>query len=142
MLFVMQLTLHTDYALRILIYLTVHQNRLVTITELAEFFGISKNHLIKIVHKLGKLGYLQTIRGKSGGIRLARSASLINIGEVVRALENNFYLVECFDQNKQGKCAVQPICGLTRLFAQATEQFMAVLNRTSLADVVSLNLID
>lgn len=132
----MQLTLHTDYALRVLIYLTLHPERLVTIDELAGYFNISKNHLVKIVHKLGLMGYLQTLRGKGGGMRLARPAKDINIGEVVRMIEGRFYIAECFDPQKQGQCAVQPMCGLTLLFTQAVQQFMHVLDEATLAQMV------
>ncbi len=132
----MQLTLHTDYALRVMIYLTLHPDRWVTIEELAGFFNISKNHLVKIVHKLGVKGYLQTLRGKGGGIRLARPAKEINIGDVVRTIEGHFYIAECFNQVKQGLCAVQPQCGLTGLFAKALGQFMSVLDEVNLDEMV------
>jgi len=132
----MQLTTHTDYALRVLIYLTLHQNRLVTISELAEFFNISRNHLVKVVHNLGVKGFIKTVRGKGGGICLARPPETINIGAVVREIEGNFYMTECLNPQKQGQCAVQPICGLTLLFGVALSQFMQVLDNATLSDLV------
>ncbi len=132
----MQLTLHTDYALRVLIYLTLHPDSWVTIEELAGFFNISKNHLVKLVHKLGVKGYLQTLRGKGGILRLARPAKEINIGDVVRTIEGHFYIAECSNQDKQGLCAVQPQCGLTGLFAKAMGQFMSVLDEVNLDEMV------
>lgn len=128
----MQLTQHTDYALRVLIYLTRVSDRWVTVDELAVFFRLSKNHLVKIVHKLGLKGYVQTQRGKGGGIRLARSAGEIYIGDVVRSVEGHFYIAECFNPLKQGQCAVQPTCGLTGLFSKATRHFMQVLDEANL----------
>ena len=132
----MQLTTHTDYALRVLIYLTLHQNQLATISELADFFDISRNHLVKVVHNLGVKGFIKTVRGKGGGICLARPPETINIGAVVREIEGNFYVTECFNPQKQGHCAVQPICGLTLLLGTALNQFMQVLDSATLIDLV------
>lgn len=132
----MQLTLHTDYALRVLIYLTLNKDRWVTIEELAGFFKISKNHLVKIVHKLGLKGYIQTLRGKGGGMRLARPPAEINVGDVVRTIEGHFHIAECFNPLKQGQCAVQPVCRLTALFGKAVGQFMAVLDEVNLEQMV------
>jgi Rrf2 family nitric oxide-sensitive transcriptional repressor len=132
----MQLTTHTDYALRVLIYLTLHQDQLVTISEMAEFFRISRNHLVKVVHNLGVKGFIKTVRGKGGGICLARPPETINIGAVVREIEGNFYMTECFNPQKQGHCAVQPICGLTLLLGTALRQFMHVLDNAVLSDLV------
>ena len=132
----MQLTLHTDYALRVLVYLSINQHKLVTINELANFFDISKNHLVKIVHKLGVKGFVQTVRGKGGGVRLAYPPQAINIGTVVREIEGNFQIAECFNRKKQGTCRIQPLCGLGGLFTSAVEQFMAVLDDTLLSDIV------
>ena len=132
----MQLTTHTDYALRVLIYLTLHQDQLVTINELAEFFDISRNHLVKVVHNLGVKGFIKTLRGKGGGICLARPPEAINIGAVVREIEGHFYMTECFNPHKQGHCAIQPICGLTSLLGTALRQFMEVLDNAVLSDLV------
>jgi Rrf2 family nitric oxide-sensitive transcriptional repressor len=132
----MQLTTHTDYALRVLIYLTLHQDQLVTISELADFFDISRNHLVKVVHNLGVKGFIKTLRGKGGGICLARPPEAINIGAVVREIEGHFYMAECFNPHKQGRCAIQPICGLTPLLRIALKQFMDVLDNAVLSDLV------
>jgi Rrf2 family transcriptional regulator, nitric oxide-sensitive transcriptional repressor len=131
----MQLTTHTDYALRVLIYLTLHQGQLVTISELAEFFHISRNHLVKVVHNLGVKGFIKTVRGKGGGICLARPPEDINIGAVVREIEGNFYMAECFNPHNQGHCGVQSFCGLTLLLGTALRQFMQVLDNAVLSDL-------
>jgi len=132
----MQLTAHTDYALRVLMYLTIHPQQLVTIGELAEFFDISKNHLVKVVHNLGLKGFVHTVRGKGGGICLARPPQQINIGEVVREIEGHFQIAECFNPKKQGLCAIHSQCGLKGLFNDAAEQFLQVLDGAVLADLV------
>src|SRR3546814_353363 len=93
----MRLTLYTDYSLRVLMYLGLNRDGLATITEVAERYGISRNHLMKIVHQLGLLGYIETVRGKGGGIRFARSPGEINLGEVIRRTEEDMALVQCFD---------------------------------------------
>ncbi|MCQ8104000.1 Rrf2 family transcriptional regulator [Methylomonas sp. SURF-2] len=132
----MQLTAHTDYGLRVLIYLTLHPDRLVTINELAAFFAISKNHLVKVVHNLGLKGFVRTVRGKGGGICLAAPAEKISVGSVVRELEGHFQMAECFNPNKQGLCALQPECGLTSLLSNAVGQFLRVLDGAVLSDLL------
>lgn len=104
----MQFTHFTDYSLRTLIYLGARQDRLATISEIAESYGISQSHLTKVVHQLANRGYIQTTRGKGGGIRLAHSPQLINIGAVVRDMEENINLVECFNPNNQN-CPLLPV---------------------------------
>lgn len=131
----MQLTAHTDYALRVLMYLAQQPEQLVTINELANFFAVSKNHLVKVVHNLGLKGFVQTARGRGGGIRLARSAKLISVGSVVRELEGHFQMAECFHADKQGRCALQSRCLLPGVLGQAVEQFLQVLDQTTLADL-------
>lgn len=133
----MQLTAHTDYGLRVLLYLTLNPGRLVTISELAEFFAISKNHLVKVVHNLGLKGFVRTVRGKGGGICLAGPADQISVGRVVRELEGHFQMAECFNPHKQGHCAIQPRCGLTGLLGRAVEQFLQVLDGAVLSDLLS-----
>lgn len=132
----MQLTTHTDYALRVLIYLALRPDKLATISEMADFFHISRNHLVKVIHKLGVKGFIKTVRGKGGGISLARVPKAINIGAVVREFEGSFYMAECFNPNKQGVCVVQPVCGLTGLLGNALKQYMTVLDNATLDDVV------
>lgn len=130
----MQLTLYTDYSLRTLIYLGTVR-RASTITEIAESYGISRNHLVKVVHQLGKHGYIVTERGRGGGISLAREPEQINLGEVVRHMEPNFHLVQCFNPDTD-QCVISPNCALKRVLSEAQRSFMKVLEGYSLADVV------
>ncbi len=107
----MQLTSHTDYALRVLIYLAKNREQKVTIGELAEFFKISRNHFVKVVHNLSVKGFIRPIRGNGGGLYLARPADQINIGNVVRAMEGHFHLVDCLNAEKAGLCKRIHIAG-------------------------------
>lgn len=131
----MQLTQYTDYALRTLLYLAV-TNENATITEIAERYNISRNHLVKVVHNLGKLGYITTVRGRQGGLRLTRPPESINLGEVVRRTEPNFHLVECFDRVND-QCILTPGCQLKGILAKAFKAFLAVLDEYTLADLIS-----
>lgn len=131
----MHLTRYSDYSLRVLYYLALYRERTVTISELAEFYHISRDHLVKVVHMLGKNGYISTQRGKHGGLRLARPPQEVTIGAIVRSMEPNFAVVECL-QSGGTDCALLPVCGLTGAFAQALEQFLAVLDGYTLADVL------
>ena len=107
----MKLTLYTDYSLRVLIYLgSYNEDKLSNIKEIAEAYNISKNHLMKVIHELGKLGYIETLRGRNGGIRLAMEPETINIGAVVRKTEDDFHIVECFSEEKN-RCVITPVCG-------------------------------
>ena len=124
----MKLTRYSDYALRVLTYLASH-DRLASIREIATRYRISENHLMKVVHDLGRAGFIATTRGRGGGIRLARPASEIVIGQVVRHTEDSFDLVDC------GHCLIAPACGATAVLAEATQAFLAVLDRYTLADV-------
>lgn len=130
----MHLTHYTDYALRTLIFLAAKGGPS-TIAEVACRFKISRNHLVKVVHSLGKTGLIKTERGKLGGIRLARPAEDIRVGEVVRRMEVNFHLVECFCP-AQNQCPITPVCDLKRVLEEAFESFMTVLDRYTLADMV------
>ncbi|MDD4915307.1 MAG: Rrf2 family transcriptional regulator [Methylococcales bacterium] len=132
----MQLTLHTDYALRVLIYLAMHPGQRVTITDLSSFFKISRNHLVKVVHELGLKGFVHSVRGKNGGLSLSKPADQIRVGEVVRAMEVHFHIVECFNPQKQGVCPIQPQCSLTALLGRANEQFLRELDEAFLSDVL------
>ncbi len=131
----MQLTLYTDYSLRVLVYLGLKGDDLATITEIADHFGISRNHLVKVVHNLANHDFIQTVRGKGGGMRLARSPDLVNIGDVVRHTEPNFNIVECFDMDNQG-CSITPICKLKGALHRASRSFLGVLDEYTLADVL------
>lgn len=132
----MRLTDHTDYALRVLMYLGAHSARLVTIQEIATVHAISKNHLTKVVHKLGLAGMVSTLRGRAGGIRLARDAASIMVGEVVRLTEPDFVMVECFDE-RTNQCALSPTCRLKQALGRATHAYLAELDRLSLASVLA-----
>lgn len=126
----MRLTRYTDYAMRVLLYLGAQPDRVCSIGEIARAYGISQNHLMKVAHDLGKAGYVEGVRGRSGGIRLARPADRINVGAVVRRTEEGFELVEC------GSCLIAPACGLTGVLAEALAAFMEVLDRYTLADLL------
>lgn len=131
----MRLTVFSDYTLRVLIYLGVRGEELSTIAEIAKAYGISRNHLMKVVHYLGQSGYVETMRGKGGGIRLAKKPSEINVGAVARATEGGSAIVECFDA-EESTCQIQTACLLQGVFRQAVEAFFEVLDRYTLADLV------
>lgn len=130
----MRLTAHTDYSLRTLMYLAVKKEGLATIDDIAEAYGISGNHLMKVVHELGLAGYIQTVRGRQGGMRLARPPGDINIGEVVRRTENDLNVAVCFVE--AGGCAIQPCCVLQQALREALKAFLTVLDDYTLADLV------
>ncbi|WP_409294679.1 Rrf2 family transcriptional regulator [Peribacillus sp. SCS-26] len=132
----MRLTYYSDYSLRVLIYLASgDRDRLVNIKDISEAYGISKNHLMKIIHNLGRIGYIETIRGRNGGIRLARLPADINVGEVVRKTEEDFYVVECFD-SAQNQCVISPVCTLKHVLNEALEQFLKVLDQYTIQDMI------
>jgi len=132
----MQLTLYSDYSLRVLIYLgTKAHSEPATITDIAQAFGISRNHLVKVVHNLGQLGYINTVRGKRGGMQLSRTPDKINLGEVVRHTEGNFDIVECFNSTSN-TCPISPMCKLKGVINDAYRSFIGVLDRYTLADVL------
>ncbi|MDR2871483.1 MAG: Rrf2 family transcriptional regulator [Xanthomonadaceae bacterium] len=130
----MKLTDYTDYSLRVLIYVAVHPDEPITIQQISDAFGIPKNHLVKIVQNLGQRGYLLTMRGRSGGVRLGRPAVEINIGEVVRATEPDFGVVECFRDGN--RCVITRACGLRGILHQALRAYLDVLDGYSLQDLV------
>ncbi|MDD1618872.1 MAG: Rrf2 family transcriptional regulator [Methylococcaceae bacterium] len=132
----MQITSYTDYALRVLIYLASSPDRQATISEVSDFFNISRNHLVKVVHQLGSKGFVKTLRGKGGGFSLQRPPEQISIGEVVRSMETHFNWVECFDPALQS-CRLLPNCGLKHLLARAGNAYLQVLDAATLADVLS-----
>jgi Rrf2 family nitric oxide-sensitive transcriptional repressor len=126
----MRLKTYTDYALRVLMHLAAKPDRLASISEIARTYRISHNHLTKVVHDLRKQGFLDAVRGRSGGVRLARPATEISVGDVVRLTEGTFDLVDC------GSCVIAPACALTAALHDARRAFMAVLDGYSLADLV------
>jgi len=132
----MRLTQMTDYSLRLLIYVGRQRgDRLCTIAEVAEAFELSQAHLMKITHQLGLAGWLQTVRGKGGGMRLALPPEQINLGELVRSIEPDFALVECLGDHPEG-CKLTGGCRLTGVFNRALAAFMAELDQQTLADVL------
>lgn len=131
----MRLTLHTDYALRLLMLLAMEQDELHTIEEVAGRYGISRNHLMKVVQTLVQAGFVDSVRGRGGGLQLKRSAEAINLGAVVRATEDSFALVECFDRERNS-CVVTPACGLRGVIDEALQAFLGVFDRYSLADLI------
>ena len=131
----MRLTSYTDYALRTLIFLGMNRDRLVTIQDIADLHGISKNHLMKVVHQLGVSGMVDTVRGRNGGLRLKREPGEINIGEVVRNTETDFYMAECFDPDNHG-CAYSGSCTLKGVLGAATAAYLKVLDGVTLADML------
>jgi Rrf2 family transcriptional regulator, nitric oxide-sensitive transcriptional repressor len=127
----MRLTRYTDYAMRVLLYLAREPKKLCSIDEITRAYGISKNHLMKVVSELARAGYIESIRGRNGGIRLARSPSDINVGAVIRRTEDDCDLVGC------GSCIIAPACGLTGVLDEALSAFLSVLDRYTLADVLA-----
>lgn len=128
----MRLTRYTDYAMRVLLYLGAQPtDRLSSIAEMADAYDISQNHLMKVVSDLVNAGYLESVRGRFGGVRLARSPAEINIGEAIRHTEDSFALVDC------APCIIAPACGLTSVLAEALAAFMAVLEGYTLEDLLS-----
>lgn len=130
----MHITQHTDYALRTLIYLGTNEDRLVTIQEISERFDVSRNHLMKVVNQLIRSGFVAGVRGKGGGLRLERAASEIGVGDVVRSMERNMALVECFGAGCS--CILDPDCRLKAALSSALEAFLRVLDGVSVADLL------
>jgi Rrf2 family nitric oxide-sensitive transcriptional repressor len=133
----MQLTRFTDYTLRVLIAVGVSRNRGVTIGEISSQYGISKNHLMKVVQHLGRAGYLETVRGKGGGLRLAVPAEDIGLGAVVREAEGGFDVVPCFDRTRPDQCVIAPACVLKGALGRALTAFLGVLDGYTLADLIA-----
>ncbi|GAA3668641.1 MULTISPECIES: RrF2 family transcriptional regulator [Acetobacter] len=134
----MRLTLYTDYALRTLLYLAVHTDRRVSIREVAQTYGISENHLVKIIHHLGRGGFVRTQRGRGGGLTLGRPAEEICVGDVVRHTEEDMVLVGCMTRNgDEGMpCLLAKGCSLRGVLEQALDAFMGVLDKSTLADML------
>ena len=130
----MELTYYTDYALRVLIYAGLRGCGMCLISEIADHYGISRNHLMKVVHGLARGGFVRTYRGKGGGLTLSRDPSRISIGDVVRYMEGPFKPVECF--RGADRCAIAPACTLPGILEEAFAAFVAVLDRYSLADLL------
>ena len=131
----MHLTSFTDYTLRVLMYVAARNGARTTTAEIATAFKVSESHLNKVVHALGRDGLLRNVRGRGGGLELARPASSINLGAVIRAAETGA-LVECFD-GAANRCVITPVCGLRGVLAEALDRFYATLDRYTLADVTA-----
>lgn len=131
----MRLTTFSDYAFRVLIYLGSAPQSRATIADIASAYGVSENHLMKVVHQLARLGYVETVRGKGGGMRLARPAAEINVGEVLRATEDGFDIVECMGE-AGSDCRIVRACALKGALGEAVQAFLAALDRYTLADLV------
>lgn len=131
----MKLTQYSDLGLRLMMYLAMNKDTLVTIQEASERFAISKNHLVKISHQLTKEGLIESLRGRNGGVRLARPAQSISVEEVLRATEDNFALVECFG-GTENQCVIAGACKLAGVLDAALAAFFQVLRQTTLADLV------
>lgn len=131
----MRLTSYTDYTLRTLMYLGMNRDRLVTIQDIAELHGISKNHLMKVVHQLGLSGMVETVRGRNGGLKLKKEPAEINIGAVIRNTETDFFMAECFDRASNA-CVYAPSCILKGVLRTATEAYLAVLDGATLEDLI------
>lgn len=131
----MRLTLYSDYSLRLLMYLAIKPTELISIAEISKAYGISKNHLMKITHQLALAGYIETVRGRNGGLRLAKLATDINIGAIVRLTEADSVLVECFHM-ATNTCVITSGCKLNHVLRQALDDFYQRLDRYSLAELV------
>jgi Rrf2 family nitric oxide-sensitive transcriptional repressor len=127
------LTRHSDYTMRLLIYLAIEPERAATIREIAAHYGISRNHLMKVANRAVQVGFVEAVRGRSGGLRLALPPHRIYIGDVLRQTEN-WDLVECFEA--RNRCPITGGCGLRYVLKEALEACLAVLDRYSLADIV------
>ena len=131
----MRLTVFSDYTLRVLMYLALDQTRLATIPEIAAAYGISENHLMKVAHQLARAGIVESVRGKGGGIRLARAPEEIRLGEVVRASEGNAPIVECLSGDPQA-CRITSSCRLKRILVEAFGALYDSLDEHTLADLI------
>jgi len=132
----MHLTTFSDYTLRVLMYLALHRERLVTIPEIASAYGVSRNHLMKVVHELVRAGDVASLRGKGGGLRLARAAHEIRLGAVVRRAEGEAPIVECFSGEASASgCRIASVCRLRGALAEGFDAFFQALDRYTLADL-------
>ncbi len=132
----MHLTLHTDYALRLLMFLGLNPDRRCTIEEIAGHYRVSRNHLMKVAQTLTQQGFVDSLRGRNGGLQLGKPPAEIGVGAVVRVTEDNFDLVECFDA-KSNTCPIASACLLKQPFAEAVRAFIGVLDRYTLSDLLA-----
>lgn len=131
----MQLTLFTDYSLRALMYLGAKPNSLSTVKEIATYYGISQNHLVKVIHNLNQIGYIKSIKGKGGGIQLLKKPSDINLRDLIIQIESNLILVECFSK-KHNTCRIASHCALSKILKESLQSFIDTLGKYTLADTI------
>jgi len=131
----MQLTQYTDFGLRTLIALGLNPGNQLTVTRISDAYSISRHHLVKVVARLAELGYVETLRGKGGGVRLAQEPGQIRIGAVVRSMEAELGVVECLEEDG-GRCVIAPACRLKSVLREATREFLDSLDQYTLADVL------
>ncbi len=132
----MRLTIHADYGLRLLMYLGARREGLSTVQEVSDAYGVSANHMVKVAQGLTRYGYVRAVRGRNGGLELACDPGRIRVGEVVRRMEADLALVECFDHERD-RCAITPVCRLRPVLAEAMEAFFGVLDGVTLADLLA-----
>lgn len=132
----MQLTLHTDYSFRVLIYLYLNDSEPATVGQISDYFGVSRNHLVKVVNNLAHLGFVETVRGKGGGVTLMDAARELSAGDILRQLEESRPLVDCIGRAKHQRCAVLPVCRLNSVLDGAIKLFFEELDRYKLEDLV------
>lgn len=134
----MRLTVYTDYGLRLLMHVALKKGELATIQEVADAYGISRNHLMKVTYDLGRHGFLETMRGRGGGFRLARAAERICLGDVVRRMEEDLTMVECFEPDTN-RCHITGSCRLKGILHDALNAYLSVLDKYTLADLTGRN---
>ena len=130
----MQLTLYTDYSFRVLLYLGLNRDRLCTIAEISERCAATQNHLVKVVHNLGREGYIQTMRGRTGGIKLKKEPEEISLTEIIRCTEVNLNIAECLRENNT--CLITEVCKIKNIFEEAQNQFIETLDQYTVADLL------
>lgn len=131
----MRLTVHTDYAIRTLIYLAAQEDRLATISDISDRYQISKNHMMKVAQELVHHKFVESERGRNGGLRLSRPAREINLGDVISKMEGDFHLVSCMDVEKDN-CKITGVCGAQSIMYEALDAFLAVFAKYTLEDAV------
>lgn len=131
----MQLTRFTDYGLRTLMYLAARPDKMSSVKEISEYYGISRNHLVKVVHRLAQLGYIQTTKGKGGGIKIVKGMECLRLGDLITCLEPDMFMVECFDP-QTNTCRITESCRLKHYLFEGTKTFTDVMNKYTLADTI------
>lgn len=131
----MEVSMHADYGFRVMMYLALSDHKLVQISLISDAYGISEHHLVKVIQRLTKLGYVQAIRGRNGGVRLAMAPDKINLGRVFRQMEPSLRLLECFNL-ATNTCPIVKFCSLSQVFGEALEAYLKVLDRKTLASIL------